>query len=84
MLVMYGQVAELKAGVGQPADAAFPSMTPRGNSRNGSMFANGTISVTVVGEFVRWNEESVARCSLLTPQVIDCLLLLYSMGFTSF
>jgi len=62
------KVAELKAGVGQPADAAFPSMTPRGNSRNGSMFANGTISVTVVGEFVRWNEESVARCSLLTPQ----------------
>lgn len=27
------------------------------------------ISVTVVTEFVRWNEESISRCTLLSSQV---------------
>lgn len=60
-------MAELKAGVGQPFDAAI---APRGNSRNGLTSGNTTISVTVVGEFVQWNEEAIARCTLLTPQVL--------------
>jgi len=55
-------MAELKAGVGQPFDAT----TPRVNSRNSG---NSAISVSVVGEFVQWNEEAIARCTLLTPQV---------------
>jgi hypothetical protein len=29
---------------------------------------NTAISVTIVGEFVQWNEEAIARCTLLTPQ----------------
>lgn len=62
------KIAELKSGVAQPADAAFLPPTARANSRNGSMFAYATISVTVVGEFVHWNEEAVARCNLLTSQ----------------
>lgn len=28
------------------------------------------ISVTVVTEFVRWNEEAISRCTLLASQVI--------------
>lgn len=60
-------MAELKAGVGQPFDAAI---TPRVNSRNGLTSGNTAISVTIVGEFVQWNEEAVARCTLLTPQVL--------------
>ncbi len=64
------QIAELKSGVAQPADAAFLPPIARANSRNGSMFAYATISVTVVGEFVHWNEEAVARCNLLMSQVL--------------
>jgi hypothetical protein len=62
------QIAELKSGVAQPADAAFLPPTARANSRNGSTSAYATISVTVVGEFVHWNEEAVARCNLLMSQ----------------
>jgi hypothetical protein len=61
-------MAELKSGVAQPADAAFLPPTARANSRNGSTSAYATISVTVVGEFVHWNEEAVARCNLLMSQ----------------
>lgn len=60
-------MAELKSGIG--LDAAYPTTAPRLNSRNGMASANTTISVTVVGEFVQWNEEAIARCTLLTPQV---------------
>uniref|UniRef100_A0A7I4E8W1 Exocyst complex component Sec10 n=1 Tax=Physcomitrium patens TaxID=3218 RepID=A0A7I4E8W1_PHYPA len=60
------RVAELKSGIG--LDAAYPTTAPRLNSRNGMASANTTISVTVVGEFVQWNEEAIARCTLLTPQ----------------
>ena len=28
------------------------------------------ISVTVVTEFVRWNEEAIARCTLFSSQVV--------------
>lgn len=28
-----------------------------------------SISVTVVTEFVTWNEEAISRCKLFTPQV---------------
>jgi hypothetical protein len=52
------KMAELKAGVGQPA-------VERSNSRS---IGNTSISVSVVGEFVQWNEEAIARCTLLTPQ----------------
>lgn len=31
------------------------------------------ISVTVVTEFVRWNEEALSRCTLFSSQVIFCL-----------
>lgn len=53
----------MKAGIGQPFDATIP----RVNSR---MSGNASISVSVVGEYVQWNEEAIARCTLLTPQVL--------------
>jgi len=31
------------------------------------------ISVTVVTELVRWNEEAVSRCNMFSSQVIPCL-----------
>jgi exocyst complex component 5 len=34
------------------------------------------ISVTVVTEFVRWNEEAISRCTLLSSQVPIILLLM--------
>lgn len=52
-------MAELKAGVGQPS-------VERSNSRS---IGNTSIFVSVVGDFVQWNEEAIARCTLLTPQV---------------
>ena len=71
-------MAELKAGGGQPFDTAVP---PRGNSRNGLTSGNTTISVTVVGEFVQWNEEAIARCTVLTPQVLSPSLVLFRSLF---
>lgn len=36
----------------------------------GQLTAKGaTISVTVVTEFVNWNEEAILRCKLFSPQV---------------
>lgn len=31
------------------------------------------ISVTVVTEFVRWNEEAISRCTLFSSQVVSVL-----------
>jgi len=53
------------------------------------------ISVTVVTEFVRWNEEAISRCALFSSLVIfnsaikytlsntesSCIAVLYIMGF---
>jgi len=37
--------------------------------RQSAMHAHAPISVSVVEEFVDWNEEAVARCKLLTLEV---------------
>lgn len=46
--------------------------TPRGPGARAPATSFGgqmVMSVSVVTEFVRWNEEAVQRCTLLTPQV---------------
>lgn len=71
------QMAELKAGVGQPS-------VERSNSRS---IGNTSMSVSIVGEFVQWNEEAIARCTLLTPQVpflISFRVLLFLSGIFIF
>lgn len=39
------------------------------------------ISVTIVTEFVRWNEEGISRCTLFSSQVGASLLLIHSSIF---
>ena len=40
-----------------------------GRSKGSSIQSSQQISVTVVTEFVRWNEEAITRCSLFSSQV---------------
>lgn len=42
------------------------------------------ISVTVVTEFVRWNEEALSRCTLFSSQVIFCLCNSYFWFYIEF
>ena len=42
---------------------------PSQQLRNSAMYSFAPISVSVVEEFVSWNEEAVARCKLLTLEV---------------
>lgn len=42
------------------------------------------ISVTVVTEFVRWNEEAISRCTLFSSQVYISLLPLVPVLMCSF
>ncbi|KAL2629540.1 hypothetical protein R1flu_014226 [Riccia fluitans] len=63
------KIAELKA-MGPQADSApgTPRGAPPRATNPTSVGSQMVMSVTVVTEFVRWNEEAVHRCTLLTPQ----------------
>lgn len=41
------------------------------------------ISVTVVTEFVRWNEEAISRCNLFSSQVIVSVTEIWGRYFSS-
>lgn len=61
------QMAELRAETQQVSD----STGTIGRSKGASVASSHQqISVTVVTEFVRWNEEAISRCSLFSSQVI--------------
>lgn len=68
---------ELRAEIQQQADAA-------GNASRSKAAINTSshqqISVTIVTEFVRWNEEAISRCILLSSLVsIGELLIVYAI-----
>uniref|UniRef100_A0A0D6R2M0 Exocyst complex component Sec10 n=1 Tax=Araucaria cunninghamii TaxID=56994 RepID=A0A0D6R2M0_ARACU len=58
------KMAELRFGAQEPSEII--GALPRGKSS--TAFAQQQMSISVVTEFVRWNEEAVARCTLLSPQ----------------
>lgn len=63
-------MAELRAENQQISESTGTIGRSKGASVSSS---HQQISVTVVTEFVRWNEESLSRCTMLTSQVIFVL-----------
>jgi len=64
------QVEELRAESMQISDSSGSI----GRAKGASVVASQQqISVTVVTEFVRWNEEAISRCNLFASQVINYL-----------
>jgi hypothetical protein len=59
-------MAELRSGAQQPSEVS--GTLSRGKSSS-TAFAHQQMSVSIVTEFVRWNEEAVSRCNLLSPTV---------------
>jgi hypothetical protein len=61
-------MAELRAEAKQQSELSTGSI---GRAKGASLTTSPQqlISVTVVTEFVRWNEEAIARCTLLFSQV---------------
>lgn len=49
-----------------PGSGTGPSLL---HTRSSATYGQIAMSVSVVTEFVRWNEEAVQRCNLVTPQV---------------
>jgi len=64
---------ELRAEIQQQSDAAGNASRSKAAISTSS---HQQISITVVTEFVRWNEEAISRCSLLSSQVSICILLI--------
>ncbi|BBN08731.1 exocyst complex component 5 [Marchantia polymorpha subsp. ruderalis] len=66
------KIAELRVMGAQSGDPSSGAPgTPRGPGARAPATSFGgqmVMSVSVVTEFVRWNEEAVQRCTLLTPQ----------------
>ena len=60
-------MAELRAEAKQQSESTGSIGRAKGASLNTS--PQQLISVTVVTEFVRWNEEAISRCTLLFSQV---------------
>lgn len=61
------QIEELRAESQQLSDSSGTI----GRSKGASVASSQQqISVTVVTEFVRWNEEAISRCNLFSSQVI--------------
>lgn len=59
------QMEELRAESQQSSESGTI-----GRSKGASISSSQLqISVTVVTEFIRWNEEAVSRCTLFSPQV---------------
>ncbi|CAM6124454.1 unnamed protein product [Calypogeia fissa] len=65
------KIAEIRAAAPPESDgsSSVPLSTLR-HGRSSSTFGQIVMSVSVVTEFVRWNEEAVQRCTLVTPQPI--------------
>eukprot|EP00252_Welwitschia_mirabilis_P014977 TRINITY_DN33064_c0_g1_i1.p1 TRINITY_DN33064_c0_g1~~TRINITY_DN33064_c0_g1_i1.p1 ORF type:complete len:834 (-),score=193.38 TRINITY_DN33064_c0_g1_i1:189-2690(-) len=57
------KMAELRSGGQSTAELSGP--LSRGKASSG--FTPQQMSVSVVAEFIRWNEEAVSRCTLLSP-----------------
>jgi hypothetical protein len=60
-------MAELRADAKQQSDSTGSIGRAKGASATTS--PQQLLSVTVVNEFVRWNEEAISRCTLLFSQV---------------
>ena len=61
------QMAELRAESQQTSESSGTTGCSKGAAVASS---HQQISVTVVTEFVRWNEEAITRCVLFSSQVI--------------
>lgn len=61
------KITELRSAIPQQSDSAG---TVHRSRTAGSTFSHQPMSISVVTEFIRWNEEAVQRCSLLSPQPI--------------
>lgn len=73
------QMEELRAETQQSNE----STGTIGRSKGASIASSHQqISVTVVTEFVRWNEEAISRCNLFSSQVqyFLCFVLISSLG----
>lgn len=64
------QMEELRTENQQGSDSSGSIGRAKGASMSTSP---QQISVTVVTEFVRWNEEAISRCTLFSSQVIFAL-----------
>lgn len=65
------QMEELRAESQQISDSSGTI----GRSKGASVASSQQqISVTVVTEFVRWNEEAISRCNLFSSQVISFVI----------
>lgn len=62
------QMEELRAENQQVSESSGTIGRSRGASVSSSQ---QQISVTVVTEFVRWNEEAISRCTLFSSQVTE-------------
>lgn len=62
------QMEELRTEIQQISDSSGTI----GRSKGAPIASHQQISVTVVTEFVRWNEEAISRCNLFSSQVITC------------
>lgn len=72
------QVAELRAESQQISE----SSGTMGRSKGAAVASSHQeISVTVVTEFVRWNEEAIARCTLFSSQVMFVIEATYDCSF---
>ena len=66
-------MAELRAESQQASESTGTTGRSKGA---GVASSHQQISVTVVTEFVRWNEEAITRCTLFSSQVIFDLFIL--------
>lgn len=71
------QVEELRAESQQVSESSGTIGRSKGTSIASS---HQQISVTVVTEFVRWNEEAISRCILFSSQVIFLLYLMFHIN----
>ena len=70
------QMEELRTEIQQISDSSGTI----GRSKGAPIASHQQISVTVVTEFVRWNEEAISRCNLFSSQVITCFCYWKSIG----
>lgn len=70
------QVEELRAEGQQVSESSGTIGRSKGASIASS---HQQISVTVVTEFVRWNEEAISRCTLFSSQVIFLMYLIFHL-----
>jgi hypothetical protein len=61
------QMLELGSSVSQQVDSEGSAYQSRMAASSPS---HQPMSVSIVTEFIRWNEEAVQRCTVLSPQVV--------------